>query len=267
MLLVFNIAIAGNYRTELKPQPGRYNQLMEWQRLHPDEMPPLTKEEEDLIFTRDGLPAPHSGASIKPMDSFKLGSEAAAFVSKYNAEQKKNGFVKMFSKEAQNLYSMPKNAIEDFKLTRGQTLEDINTHLRMNYLDVKMAYQYKAIPVDLIQKEIAFSPESNYTENGWNGAVEFFIPAFDDSVCAYHEVNIKLTGSSAFIPKEVARDDINNKLTTINIEGNEESSYIYKVEWWDKQFKRELDCASKNYSINLKKQIIELAQKIDNNFQ
>jgi len=44
---------------------------------------------------------------------------------------------------------------------------------------------------------------------------------------------------------------------------NEESGFVYLVEWWDKKFKRTLECASKHYSETTAKATIELAKKID----
>lgn len=100
---------------------------------------------------------------------------------------------------------------------------------------------------------------------GWTGAVEFFRPQGFDGVCSYQETNIKLTGSSANFAKEIVSNDINNKITIIEVSGNSASGYGYNVEWWDDNFRHVLECANRMYSKSTTDAVVELAKQIDSN--
>jgi hypothetical protein len=45
--------------------------------------------------------------------------------------------------------------------------------------------------------------------------------------------------------------------------GTKETGFVYNVEWWDKEFKRSLDCAFEQYSPKILQNTIDLARKID----
>ena len=247
----------------------RIDEIIEWSKAHPGEIPPLTEEEKYRYFIKDGIPLPGEGAQVKSMKNIQANSkngllgDHGAQIQKYNDAQKTDGYFKAHSQQAQTLLSIPKLAEKDLKEHYSPNLPAEDSHFRANYYDIKMSYPYKSVASNLVQKVIGFAPQHTYGPNGWNGAVEFFSPTFGDGVCAFHEVNIKITGSSAYIPKEVATRDVNDKVTTVSAEGNEQSSYIYKVEWWDKTFMRSLECAAKTYSDDLKQNVIELARAID----
>ncbi len=49
----------------------------------------------------------------------------------------------------------------------------------------------------------------------------------------------------------------------MNAVGSKENGFVYEVEWWDKKFKRTLECASNEYSEATAKATLELAKKID----
>ena len=54
--------------------------------------------------------------------------------------------------------------------------------------------------------------------------------------CAYTENNVILTHAAAKVDEAVVRYDINHKVTTLNVEGNEQSGYVYTVDWKDSHF-------------------------------
>lgn len=57
----------------------------------------------------------------------------------------------------------------------------------------------------------------------------FFIPKDKPFVCAYHEVSVSLTGTSAILNQETTSYEINNKVTTIGIAGDLPSGFLYDV--------------------------------------
>ena len=160
------------------------------------------------------------------------------------------------------LLAMPKIAEKEYSARRAIAYNPQDTHLYEVKSNLAMGYGYKGVPANLATKVIGYAPESVYVNDGWAGAVEFFVPNFG-GVCAFREVNIEITKSTASIPKEVATYAVNGKLTTVNAVGNKASGFVYEVQWWDKQFRRTLECASKEYSQEVSLKTIELAKKID----
>jgi hypothetical protein len=49
----------------------------------------------------------------------------------------------------------------------------------------------------------------------------------------------------------------------MNATGSKESGFVYEVEWWDKNFKHNLECASKEYKSEFATKTLELAKQID----
>lgn len=248
----------------LDPTKTRGQEIIEWHQAHPGKPAPLTQQEKEY-FKSQGLPIPGDTIKVKSMHSIKMNDDAKSHVLKYITEQQQNGYSQHFSKNAQNLIDMPKVAQQEFEHYDKASISDESTHLRRQSYDLKMSYNYKPIPLELTQEVIGFAPESNFSEKGWNGIVEFFKWDVHESICAFHEVNIKYTGSSGFFPQEIIRYDIHNKLTLVSAEGNDESRYLYTVEWWDNTYKRILECTAPEYSNSIKKDVISLASYIDDN--
>jgi hypothetical protein len=265
-ILLTHTALASNTVTipwdpkPLDPNKTRGQEIIEWERLHPGTLHPLTQQEKDY-FKSQGLPIPGEAVTVKPMNSIKMDASAKTEVMKYVAEQKKNGYVNRFSKHAQNLEGITEIAQKEFEHYNKGVLDAQSTHLRIQHSELKMSYKYEPLSSAIAQEVIGFAPESNYVEAGWNGAVEFF--KWNTSICAFHEVNIKHTGSSAFFPQEITRHDVNNKLTLVSAEGNVESHYLYSVEWWDGTYKRILECTGDTYSDAMKQDVIKLSKAID----
>ena len=239
----------------------RVQELMDWERDHPGEMPPLTEQEKYEFFTKKGMPVPGGGANV--VDSTKgMTFAQSAAVNKFNSDQKTKGYHEQKNTKARLLLAMPETAEKEYSARKSIAFNPQDTHLYEVKSNLPMSYTFKGVPSALATKVIGYAPEATFVKNGWSGAVEFFVPTFG-GVCAYHEKNIKLTKTAAFIPKEIATHMVNNKLTTMNAVGNKESGFVYEVEWWDKKFKRNLECAAKNYSEATAKATIELAKKID----
>ncbi len=272
-LIINDISAQELITQEWNPKPmvegnRRVDELMEWNRLHPGVMPPLTEEEKYELFVKKGLPVPGSGAQVRAIKSIRMDSERSASVNAYISEQKNKGYKEEFSADAKRLFDLPVIAEEDLEEHKLMALTDEDTHIRANAYELKMNYKYTLVPPNIVRTVIGFAPESSYMENGWNGVVEFFVPHFYGKVvCGFHEVNIALTRSSAVIPEEVATYKVNDKITTISAEGSDKSGYIYRIEWWDQTYRRTLECATEKYSNEIKNEFIGLAKVIDNKEQ
>lgn len=268
LLVSTNITFADDViREEYDPKPmiegnRRVDELIEWNKNHPGEMPPLTEQEKYEFFTKKGMPVPGSGANVVDTKGFKMTSAQSASVNKFNADQKTKGYSEQNNKKAKLLLAMPETAEKEYNARKSVAFNPQDTLLYEVKSNLPMNYPYKGVPAALAIKVIGYAPESTFVNNGWSGAVEFFVPSFG-GVCAFREVNIEITKSSAYIPKEIATYLVNKKITTMNAVGNKESGFVYEIEWWDKKFKRTLECASKEYADAMRTQTLELAKQID----
>lgn len=267
-ILLTHTAVAGDTITipwdpkPLDPTKTRGQEIEEWNKLHPGTTGPLTQQEKEY-FRSQGLPVPGDPVSIKSINSIKMNDEAKTSALNYVKEQKEKGYADKFSTNAKNLSEMPEIAQKEFETYTVGSLNAESTHLRRQSSELRFNFNYKPLASEITQEVIGFAPESNYVESGWNGAVEFFKWHEHNSVCAFHEVNIKRTGSSAFFPKEIVRNDINKKLTLVSAEGNPQSLYLYTVEWWDNTYKRILECTASEYSDDITNEVIGMAKSID----
>lgn len=269
LLASTNIALADNViREEYAAKPmiegnRRVDELIEWSKNHPGEMPPLTEQEKYEFFTKKGMPLPGSGATVVDNPKgFKMTGAQSAAVNKFNSDQKTKGYSEQENKKAKLLLSMPETAEKEYNARKSIAFNPHDTHLYEVKSNLPMSYAYKGVPQALATKVIGFAPEATFVNNGWSGAVEFFVPSFG-GVCAFSEVNIELTQTAAYVPKEIATYKVNKKLTTMNAVGNKESGFVYEVEWWDAKFKRTLECAAKEYTDAMRTKTLELAKQID----
>ncbi|WP_019218444.1 hypothetical protein [Legionella tunisiensis] len=63
--------------------------------------------------------------------------------------------------------------------------------------------------------------------------------------------------------KELVTYDVHDKPTVILVRGNDKTGFVYKVEWYDPVFSRELECANTAYSQQLRAEVIALANRIE----
>jgi hypothetical protein len=246
----------GVTREELKLSNERIKEILKEQEQHPGVPPKFTQEEEYMLFGKDGLPIPNSGVKVVQLNE-------SLVIRNTIDEFKKNGYVKKYSQNAVALSTIEHSADEQFKSFSSYKDRPYDTRMRHNWDEMKIAYVYKPVPSDLIAKTIGFSPESTFIKNGWTGVSQFFVPKGHSFVCAYREVSIPLTGTSAVLNQEIVSNEVNEKITTLSIEGDLPSGYLYELMWWDKEFRRQLQCSADVYSEPTKKSIIELARLID----
>ncbi|MGC1181947.1 hypothetical protein [Legionella sp.] len=265
-LLTDVVCADGNGLTtqELHFSKERIQQLIDEQKKHPGVPPKYTPEEEYEIFGKDGLPSPNSGVKIEQFNSFAFKHGEASIIKSNINEFKKNGYIKKYNQNAVALSTIEQSANEQFKSFAVYQKKPYDTRMRHTWRELVVAYNYKPVNDALIEKTIGFAPESTYIKEGWTGVVHFFVPKDKPLVCAYHEVSVPLTGTSAILNQETTSYDINNKVTTIGVAGDLPSGFLYEIMWWDKDFRRQLQCSANNYSKSIKNQIIELAKEIDN---
>lgn len=249
---------------ELHFSKERLQQLMDEQKKHPGVPPKYTPEEEYEIFGKDGLPSPNSGVKVEQFNSFAFKHREASAIKSNINEFKKNGYIKKYNQNAVTLSTIEQSAKEQFKSFAAYKKKPYDTRMRHTWEEMEIAYNYKPLNAGLVERTIGYAPESTYIKTGWTGVVHFFVPKDKPLVCAYHEVSVPLTGTSAILNQETTTYDVNNKVTTIGVAGDLPSGFLYEIMWWDKDFRRQLQCSADNYSKSIKNQLIELAKEIDN---
>ncbi|MBA4697213.1 MAG: hypothetical protein H2069_07495 [Legionella sp.] len=146
----------------------------------------------------------------------------------------------------------------------GVALKASDTELRSKPEDIHFAYTFIGVPKSEMKEFFGIAPVGAYVkepQTGWTGGVEFFKTSF--AYCAYTEKNFNAGQGAVQVDQEVAQYDVNGKVTLIDIEGNENTGFLYRVNWFDNNYNRDLECAAKQYSDAVRKSTIELAKKID----
>ena len=134
--------------------------------------------------------------------------------------------------------------------------------LRKNIAYINLAYSFTPVPDADISKPYGFAACGTFN-NGWTGVTEFF-QTQNVGNCAYTENNFALAHAVAHATDAVVRYDVNNKVTTVHVEGNKDIGFLYTVAWMDSTYFRTLECAAKHNIENMTAQVIALAQRIDN---
>lgn len=213
-------------------------------------------------FVKRGLPLPDGGIKIVPeakMTGFAENKEERIRIKKEIASL---GYMKMESERAQFLLNFERIAKRNYK-NNSNDFSSISSDLKHSIGEIKMAYTFVGVPANNVDTLIGYSPYLNFIKGeGWMGAVEFF-KNNQIGICAYSENNVRLGHGSIVIAKEDTRYDINGKTTTVEVMGRKESGFVYNVEWYTKDFFRQLECANSEYKSDYKEATIELAKSID----
>ena len=136
-----------------------------------------------------------------------------------------------------------------------------DTHLKHNASELKLAYEFKELPRELITNYIGIAPGGGFNENGWSGAAQYFDTFFGS--CMYGQINVGITHFSPRLPYEYVVYDVNNKPTLKEVKGSNETGFLYNVKWFDNEFNHELECANMKFSKKTNDAVIDLAKIID----
>ena len=131
-----------------------------------------------------------------------------------------------------------------------------------------VAFDAKEINQSLISSVLGFGASGVYLDNqGWTAFVEFFEPKDElaGSVCNYQLTSIALNGTSAIMYDDEVKKDVNGKITSYTVKGNDETGYMYSIDWWDSNYYHLLKCANKSFSKKIMSDTVDLASKIDKN--
>lgn len=222
-----------------------------------------SQEKENMkMLANLGLPLPNTGIIIAPRASYNKSKKYLEQAANADKQRQTMGYINVNTEQPKELLSIQqvinKNQ-KQFHLVDSEKSTDI----RSNITDLKLAFVFKPVPKSLINKYIGVAPMGAFNENGWSGAAEFFIKE-DIGTCSYGLMSIPVSQMSARLAAESVSNDINNKVTIIEVSGNKKSGFIYNVQWYDDEYFHELECANMNFSRKIMKFEIELAKHIDN---
>ena len=205
-----------------------------------------------------GLPLPDGGIKVISRYDFADKSRIKNDMKMYE-EQQTQGFINKNSEKAKNL--LQQKYLLPAELTKTALIDEPrSTHLRSDSSAVKFGFNFPKITIN-VTKIWGFAPAGTYVDDAWTGGVQLFESKIGS--CSLLVNAIKLSHASTHIAKEVVKYDVNNKVTTEFVTGNDTSGYLYTVSWFDDTYFRDLECANKNYSENILKQIIDMAVDSD----
>ncbi|KTD17280.1 hypothetical protein [Legionella jordanis] len=215
-------------------------------------------------FKKQNMLYPDGGVQIVPEKKMSSYSQFKKELEKDKNDISKYGYINQPSERAQHLLSIKTIAEHQMK-KQNNDYDPRSTHMRHSIGDLKMAYTFVGVPSNDISEFIGVAPYLTYLKGqGWVGAIQFF-KNNDVGYCAFSENNIRLSHGSVVIAKEAVRNDVNEKITTVDVTGNKQTGFVYNVEWYDNTFFRQLECANLEYSQTITDEVIELAKRIDKN--
>ena len=182
---------------------------------------------------------------------------------KMNKEQSENGFISIQEPRAKELQEIQQIT----KYRARYSAQD--TDVKHSISDIPMGYSFVGVPANEVSTVIGYAPYGAYKSikngeeaNGWDGAVEFFHHNTLGN-CAYTEHNRRLANADVELIEELVTYDVAEKPTLVLVKGNDDSGYLYKIDWFDALFNRTLECESKQFSQQFKSDVIHLANQIE----
>lgn len=206
--------------------------------------------------------ASHSLQIISEKD-FPVPKEIQEETVKRQHEMKQKGYHEENNRYAHYLLGLKRSAPDEIRAFRG-TQNKADSHLKQNYQDIKLAFDFKTLPIDKT-KIIGYAPVGSYVKSpteGWNG-IKVFFEDKNIGICAYEFTDLQLSNGGVMLTKEYTKYIVHNKPTFISIEGNDESGYVYTIRWYNSIKVSMVDCATPKYDTAVTKKIIALAEKID----
>lgn len=206
------------------------------------------------------LPEPVRGIQIVPDDQIS-GTEAMKKAAAQNLKEfNENGYSYSDSTYPRELLKIKYESISEIKENKKNT-DPYDTHLKANASEIKLAFPFNGVPFLKAGNVIGFAPAGGYN-NGWTGIKEFFT---DNQLgtCSLTLYNISLSNGGARLGKSFVTYKVNKKPTTLSVEGNINSGFLYTVAWYDNTFIHCLECANMIFDRNITSQMIGYSQRID----
>lgn len=207
-----------------------------------------------------GLPLPDSGVTIISGISKNIPEKLQEEEVERRKQQKSQGFSFANTTHPQDLIFLSKGIGINKEIFSKNTNPE-NTEIKERLDQLFLGFPFLGIN-NSEATPIGFAVMGAWTTKGWTGVVEYFnYPQV--GVCQLSLNNIKLSHAAIMLDKDIVSYDINNKITTKFVKGNQKSGFIYSVNWYDNTFFYELECAKKLFDKENISKMIELAINID----
>lgn len=218
------------------------------------------EKENVKLLQAAGILVPASGVTIAPRATLNISKELIQSGERADKQRHALGYIQSTSEDAQELMNIKKTVASQSKQFKAIE-SDESTGMRKRLGDLKLAFEFKAVPSPLINSYIGAAPQGGFKENGWSGAAEFFTSSVGN--CSYGLISIPISHLAAQLAQESVSYEINSKITVVEVAGNTKSGFVYNVKWFDDEFFHELECANIKYSSEIKNSVITLAKNID----
>jgi hypothetical protein len=221
--------------------------------------------EMNKVLKKAGLPTPGSGLQVVPNNSIQMPSWQRDKFKSDAKELKLKGYVEQTSERAYELMHFGEQ-VKRTGYTESPSTNEGDSGLHHSAADIAFSYSYVGVPSGEVIQLYGIAPAGAFLttpQRGWTGAVAFFKSHF--ASCAYTEKNIMPGQGGVQVEEAFANYDVNGKLTVIDVQGNDNSGFLYNVSWFDANYYRQLECATESFSKATQNQTIELARKIDIN--
>ena len=232
------------------------------------DMTQATPEQESVLeasrqsyLNSQGITLPDHNVQVVPRNSISLPAELKKQVMADKRAMLKQGYVEKSNPRLLELRDIDHTAVYEKKKYQNNT-NPLSTHLRDTASEIKIAYDFHEVPAEDANSIIGFAPVGTYVNNGWTGMVELFTKKGLGN-CNYEENNLKLMHTTIRIPSDIVTHEVNDKVTTSDVQGNKKDGFLYTVEWYDEGFSRKLECVASSYSPSTLSTVVDLARRID----
>lgn len=213
---------------------------------------PLTSYANEEFYTSSPQNA-KKGIFIVPIAEMSSPESVTAYLN----DQQSKGYSLKESNEVKQMISA---SLAKYSSEISNNSDPKDTHMKSNLSNIQLAFKYKGVP---FINAIGYAAGGSYIPNaGWTTIGTFFNES-EIGACEYRLNNMKLANGAVLLPKEAVRYDINNKVTTVYVEGSKQSGFMYNVTWNDDTYNHFLICANMTLDNTITNRMIELAKKID----
>lgn len=211
----------------------------------------------------DLLPKAGEGVKIVPLDKMNLPAILKKKALSDLKQQQTQGFVESDSFYPNQLLSL----LEGGKLVRiDETGVDPydTSHLKKKLSQIRLSFPFNGISFIGSKDIIGFSVLGAWKGYGWTG-VSVLFKYSDIGICQFNLINMSLEGGTGEeVMAEAVRFDVNNKPTTLFVEGSlKKPGFLYTIRWTDQWNYYDLECANEKLDPQLSRNIIKLANQID----
>ncbi|PRC93006.1 hypothetical protein [Solimicrobium silvestre] len=213
-------------------------------------MPTLATQAQTKPNDSEIFPEPFIGVQVVPSNKMMSPTNSIS-----NKQLKENGYIHSESENPGKLMAiksrLPKNRV---------TLTDDPHYyyLRKNIEDIKLTFSYHPISQGEL---LGYAPVGTQINQAWTGIREFFKNK-EFGLCSltkYHIVDSKM---GVRINADSVAYEVNSHLTTLNVEGSNESGFMYTVNWADSVFWNQLECAQDTFDKSIIHRMSAYASKI-----